>query len=75
VRRHVFNPRRAEAIAASTPACPAPTTTTSKRYVNSTPNLDLQQRGNSGHDSRLAAVSLVTTLLPYEEFIAGMIDA
>src|SRR5215207_6243409 len=31
-RRHVFRPRRAAAIAASVPACPAPTTTTSNRY-------------------------------------------
>ncbi len=30
--RHVFRPRRAAAIAASVPACPAPTTTTSNRY-------------------------------------------
>ena len=75
VKRHVFSPRRAAASAASTPACPAPTTTTSKRYVNSTLNLDLRKLGNLGHDSRLTAISLVTTLLRYEEFVAGMIDA
>src|SRR5262245_51066472 len=33
VRRTVFNPSRADAIAASTPAWPAPTTATSNWYV------------------------------------------
>ena len=37
--------------------------------------LDLRKLGNMGHDSRLVAISLVTTLLPYREFVAGMIGA